>query len=234
MAHLEKAARRIIGVRISPATPLLFCEAPTLSPGPGAWVLVESAGKVFPAEVALPARLIETHRLEGDLPQVLRAATGAELVEARVGWAVEAAARQRFEGLSAAQGWAYSLKEVEANRDRLTLKFSAAQEPDGPALVSLLKGLAGVSHTRVELFWVSEAVSPVGPNLAEWVNSLLKPPDLAVIAGAKVGEPLLDESKVYRPGQRVAPGPLSEAEQPVAVYDPATGRFWLNGVELTL
>lgn len=238
MANLEKAARRIIGVRISPAGPILFCEAAELSPAAGEWVLVEQEGKVFPAEVVLPDRLVETHSLEGALPVVLGAANEADLVAAGIRRAVEAAVARRFEEFSAAHRLPYLLKEVEARPDRLIVRFSAAPEPGGPEYVSLLKGLAGVSKTRLELFLVSEDIFPTRPpegeKFAGWVNNMLKSPDPAVMAKATVGEPLLDESEVYRPGVRPAQKvPQLEAEEkPMAVYDPATTTFRVNGVEL--
>jgi hypothetical protein len=204
-------------------------------------VLVEQIGKIFPAQVALPAALVEWSQLDGPLPEALRQAGEAELVAAGIPWAVEAAANQQFAELSAANAWSYHLKEVAARPDRLIVKFSAALEPGAADYVTILKTLAVIATTRIELFLVSEnalpARPPAGAKIAGWVNGLLKPPDPAVMAGATVGEPLLAESEIYRPGQRLNARagqqvPQSEAEKPAAVYDPALGKTWLNGVEL--
>ncbi len=240
MANLQKAARRIIGVRTFPAGPLLFCEAGELSPAAGAWVMIARDGESFPAQVTLPGNLLETYELETALPVVLRAASEAELAAAGIRRAVEAEIARKFEELSAAHRLPYLLKEVEARPDRLIVRFSAAQEPGSPGYVSLLEGLAGISKTRVELFLVSENFLPSRPpgggELAGWVNGLLKEPDPAVMAKATAGEPLLDESEVYRPGQRPVeqPVPPSEAEKPVAFYNPATGKSWPDMVEVEL
>jgi hypothetical protein len=242
VANLQNAPRRIIGVRTSPAGPLLFCEAGKLSPATGEWVMVEINGEVFPAQVALPDHLVETMELEGALPVVSRAANETELAATGIRQAVEAEIVRKFEELSAAHRLPYLLKEVEARSDRLIVRFSAMREPDSPQYVSLLEALAGISKTRIELFLVSEDFSPARPpsgeKFAGWVNGLLKEPDPAVMAKAIVGEPLLDESEVYRPGQRPAERPAqqvppSEAEEaPAAVYDPATGKTRLGGVDL--
>jgi hypothetical protein len=243
MANLENSSRRIIGVRAVSAGPLRFCEARNFSPAVGEWVLVEGESGKFPAQVVLPNNLIEAHRLPDGLPEVVGLAGQAELVAAGVSWAVEAEVVRRFVELSAAPQWPYLLKEVEARPDRLIVRLVAALELKAPDYVPLLEELAKISKTRVELFLVNKDAVPLKPPQAQdekfagWVNGLLKALDPVALAKATVGEPLLDESEVYRPsgatvgraagrtgGQR--PGSEKvEAENPVASYDPARQAF---------
>lgn len=225
MANLENAPGRIVGVRTASAGPLLFCEAGDLSPVVGDWLLIEKNGAVFPARVVLPDSLIETHLLADGLPKVLGLAGQAELVSAGVPWAVETEVARRFARLSAMQGWPYLLKEVEARADRLIVRFAATAELNEPDFVPLLKELAEIYPGRVELFRLSETAPPFRPlqddEFAGWVNGLLRELDPARLENALVGETLLDESEIYRPGARPAQQNLSsQAAYPVASYDP--------------
>lgn len=240
MTNLENSSRRIIGVRVVSAGPLLFCETGNLSPTVGEWVLVEAESGKFPAQVVLPHHLIETHLLAGDLPVVVGMAGTIGFAEMSP-WAVETEVARRFAELSVAHNWPYTLKEVEARPDRLIVRFAATPEPQAPDYVPLLEGLAEISKTRVELFLVSEETPPYRPPADEsftgWVNGRLKELDPAVLAKAAIGEPLLDESEVYRPGgatagrtQRPA-GEKVEAVKPVASYNPARQTFVPNEVE---
>lgn len=227
MTNLENSSRRIVGVRIFPSGSLLFCAAGVFSQVVGEWVLVEQDSEVFPAQVVLLESLVETAGIAGRLPELVGLAGQNELAVAGVPWAVEAEVTRRFTELSAAHKWQYLLKEVEARPDRLIVRFAATPEPEAPDYVPLLKELAKIAKTRIELYLVSEDTvllrPPVGTEFAGWVNGHLKELDPAVLAEATVGEPLLDESEVYRPGQRSKEQPGTEkpvAEKPVASYDP--------------
>ena len=232
MANPENSSRRIVGVRTVSAGPVLFCEAGDLTLAAGDWVLVESESGTFPARVVLPDSLIEAVQLPDNLAKVVGMAGATHLVEGGISWAVEAEVSRKFAELSAAQGWPYLLKEVEARAGRLIVRIAADPEPDEQNFVPLLKELAGIAKTRVELFLVSEATAPARPStdaeFGGWVNGLLKELDPAVLAKAAVGEPLLDESEIYRPGQRLKTNEkpaqqdlYSETGRPVATYDPA-------------
>ena len=238
MTNLENLSRRIIGVRAVSAGPLLFCEAGNFSPAVGEWVTVEAESGKVPAQVVLPDSLVETSQLESNLPNIVGMAAETGLVESKIPSAVEAAASRKFRELSVAHNWPYTLKEVDARPDRLIVRFTATPEPEAPDYVPLLEGLAEISKTRVELFLVSEDATPYRPpadeSFAGWVNGLLKELAPVVLENAAVGAPLLDESEVYRPGQRSKErrgDEKVEAVKPVASYDPVLQTFVPNEVE---
>jgi hypothetical protein len=238
MSNPEKVDhdRRIIGVRVQAAGEILFCEAGTLSPQMGDWVIVARGSAVFPAQVALPGSLLEAHRLSEPLPVLLRMAGEADLAAAGNSVVLQAQAAARFIHLVAAHNLPYRLKEVKYSPGLLAVRFSASQEPTGPDYVLLLRGLAEIFAVRLELFLVADDAAVLSPPASEdyagWVNRLSPALDPLVMARAVVGEPLLDEAAIYRPGQRSIPAP--SAPEPAAVYDPATATFSAGGAELDL
>jgi hypothetical protein len=233
-------ARRIIGVRVQTAGEILFCEAGLLSPLVGDWVMVGRDSAVFPAQVALPGSLLEAHQLNEPLPALLRMAGEGDLAAAGNPPVLQAQAAARFIHLVAVHNLPYRLKEVKYGHDAgpglLAIRFSASQEPTRPDYVLLLRGLAETFAARLELFLVAEDAAvlnpPAGEDYAGWVNRLSPPLAPAVMARAQVGQPLLDETAIYRPGQRSTPAP--PPPEPAAVYDPATATFSVGGTALAL
>lgn len=238
MCDLQLPAKRIIGVRVQDAGDILFCEASPLTPVPGEWVIVQGEGVTFAGRVVLPDSLVEASRFSRSLPVVLRAAGEADLVAAGFAPVLEARAARQFNELIAAHNLPYQLKEVRFSPDTgaglLALRFSAPQEPTSPEYVLLLKGLAESFATRLELFLVSGEAKVLNPPSGEkfigWVNNLLAELDPPVMAQAVVGERLLDEAAVYRPGQRAtATARPAELATAAAWYDPATTTFSVGG-----
>jgi hypothetical protein len=228
--------RRIIGVRVQAAGEIIFCEAGTLSPVVGDWVMVARDSAVFPAQVALPDSLLEAHQLNEPLPALVGMAGEADLAAAGNTPVLQAQATARFIHLVAVHNLPYRLKEVKFSPGLLAIRFSASQEPTGPDYVLLLRGLAEIFAARLELFLVAEDAAVLNPPASEdyagWVNRLSPALDPAVMARAQVGELLLDEAAIYRPGQRSTLA--SPPPEPAAVYDPATTTFSVGGAELTL
>lgn len=232
MANLQGTNRRIIGVRANSAAPLIFCEAGEISPGIGDWVIIERESEIFPAQVALPDRLLEADQLGDDLPWLVRLASEADLAAAGKSSALTDQVARQFAAVSAAHNMPYQLKEARVWPDHLVVRFSAGQELTAGDYVLILKGLAEVYPARIELFRVSEAApAPTGDNLVNWVNGLLVELDPTILERAAVGQPLLDETAVYRPGQRPSAPPPAPPE-PAAVYDPSTKILSVGGQQL--
>ncbi len=140
----------VIGVRFQNAGKLYFFDPGSFWPTPGDFVIVETARGIEFGEVVVPVRELSTPQLSAPLKQVVRIATEQDVEHAREN--------------KAAEKEAYAICQRKINEHKLDMKLVSVEYTfDNSKILfyftangrvdfrSLVKDLAGVFRTRIEL-----------------------------------------------------------------------------------